>query len=190
MSESSSRGIPQSGLGEAFLAEEARKSRLILEGRLLRQRQQPEAAAAKFAEAAAIEEQLGETCADQQLREKSFVHCFSAASCWAQAGNFYEAISLCDQLLAADDLPDPLRAGSSTTRTHSAIAAPNGTGNSSISWRRARNSKVDDQATRPKKSHDQGQARGRFRKLGVAAAESHEREPPPAVSVPIEFARP
>ena len=110
MSESSSRGIPQSGLGEAFLAEEARKSRLILEGRLLRQRQQPEAAAAKFAEAAAIEEQLGETCAEQELREKSFVHYFSAASCWAQAGNFYEAISLCDQLLAADDLPDPLRA--------------------------------------------------------------------------------
>jgi len=66
--------------------------------------------AAKFAEAAAIEEHLGEMCADQQLREKSFVHSFSAASCWAQAGNFYEAISLCDQLLAADDLPDPLRA--------------------------------------------------------------------------------
>jgi hypothetical protein len=104
------RGISESGLSEAFLADEARKSRLILEARLLRQRKEPEAAAAKFAEAAAIEKQLGETCAKQQLREKSLVHYFSAAGCWAQAGNFYEAIALCDQLLAAPELPDPLRA--------------------------------------------------------------------------------
>jgi hypothetical protein len=76
----------------------------------LRQRKEAEAAAAKFAEAAAIEEQLGETCANQQLHEKSFVHHFSAASCWAQAGNFYEAIALCDQLLAAPELPERLRA--------------------------------------------------------------------------------
>jgi hypothetical protein len=104
------RGISESGVTEAFLADEARKSRLILEARLLRQRKEPEAAAVKFAEAAAIEEQLGETCARQQLQEKSFVHYFSAASCWAQAGNFYEAIALCDQILAAPELPQPLRA--------------------------------------------------------------------------------
>ena len=110
MSESSLRGISQAGLGEAFGADEARKSRLILEARLLRAGQQAEAAAAKFAEAAEIEERLGETCAQQQLREKSFVHAFSAASCWAQAGNFYEAIALCDQLLAEHDVPVSLRA--------------------------------------------------------------------------------
>jgi hypothetical protein len=75
----------------------------------LRQRQEPEAAAAKFAEAAAIEEQLGETCAKQHLQDKSFIHYFSAASCWAQAGNFYEAIALCDQLLASPELRDPPR---------------------------------------------------------------------------------
>ena len=103
------RGISESGLGAAFLADEARKSRLILEARLLRQRKEPEAAAAKFADAAAMEEQLGETFVQKQLRQKSFVHYFSAASCWAQAGNFYEAIALCDQLLAAQDLPAPLR---------------------------------------------------------------------------------
>jgi hypothetical protein len=110
MSESSLQGISQAGLSEAFGAEEARKSRLILEARLLRAEQQAEAAAAKFAEAAEIEEQLGKTCAQQHLREKSFVHAFSAASCWAQAGNFYEAIALCDQLLAEHDVPASLRA--------------------------------------------------------------------------------
>ncbi|NUQ65079.1 MAG: hypothetical protein HUU20_21655 [Pirellulales bacterium] len=100
MNESSSRGFQQSRAGEAFAAEEARKSRLILEARLLRQRQEAEAAAAKFAEAAALEERLGELCEHQGLPEKSFVHFFSAASCWAQAGNFYEAILLCDRLVA------------------------------------------------------------------------------------------
>lgn len=55
------RGISESGSSEAFLADEARKSRLILEARLLRQRKEAEAAAAKFAEAAAIEEQLGDS---------------------------------------------------------------------------------------------------------------------------------
>lgn len=41
--------------------------------------------------------------------EKSFVHRFSAASCWAQAGNFYHALAWCDDLLARVDLPDHLR---------------------------------------------------------------------------------
>ena len=109
MSESSFQGIARSGLSEAFVADEARKSRLILEARLCRE-QQPELAAAKFAEAAAMEEQLGAACAEQRSRGNSFVHYFSAASCWAQAGNFYEAIAICGQLLAEQDLPDPLRA--------------------------------------------------------------------------------
>jgi hypothetical protein len=34
---------------------------------------------------------------------------FSAAGCWAQAGNFYQAIAWCDDLLAQAELPDPLR---------------------------------------------------------------------------------
>jgi len=41
--------------------------------------------------------------------EKSFLHWFSAASCWAQAGDFYHAIALCDDLLARADLPERLR---------------------------------------------------------------------------------
>jgi hypothetical protein len=97
------RGISRRGLDEQFEAKEALKSALIMEARLLRE-QQDEAAASRFAEAAAIEEQLSELCEAHGLVEKANVHRFSAASCWAQAGNFYRAVVLCDDLLARTDL--------------------------------------------------------------------------------------
>ena len=56
-----------------------------------------------------IEERLSDICEAKGLVEKSFIHRFSAASCWAQAGNFYQAIALCDDLLTRADLPDRLR---------------------------------------------------------------------------------
>lgn len=103
------QAIRRQGLNTAFEVEEAKKSNLILEARLLREQGQDEAAAAKFAQAAEIEEQLSDLCALQGLAEKSFVHQFSAASCWAQAGDFYHAIVLCDGLLARPNLPARLR---------------------------------------------------------------------------------
>src|SRR5438132_3535836 len=93
------RGINRQGLDAAFEADEAHKSNLILAAQLLREQQQDEAAA-KFAQAAMIEERLSDTCEAKGLMEKSFLHRFSAASCWVQAGNFYQAIALCDDLLA------------------------------------------------------------------------------------------
>jgi hypothetical protein len=102
------RGIERRGLDQEFEADESMKSKLILEARLMRE-QQNEAAAQKFAEAAEIEERLSEICAARGLVEKSLVHRFSAASCWAQAGNFYRVITLCDDLLARPDLSDRLR---------------------------------------------------------------------------------
>jgi hypothetical protein len=108
MNQQPARGISRQDLGAAFEADEARKSRLILEAQLLREQQQDEAAA-KFAQAAVIEERLSNICEAKGLVEKSFVHGFSAASCWAQAGNFYHAIALCDVLLARPYLPDRLR---------------------------------------------------------------------------------
>lgn len=63
---------------------------------------------ANFAQAARIEERLSEVCESKGLLEKSFIHRFSAASCWAQAGDFYHAIALCDELLARADLPERL----------------------------------------------------------------------------------
>jgi len=109
MNHLSTRGISRHGLDAGFAAEETRKSQLMLEAQLLRAQHQSRAAADKMAEAAAIEEQLREVCFTQGLTEKAFLHGFSAASCWAQAGNFHHAIMLCQNLLAHTALPDRLR---------------------------------------------------------------------------------
>lgn len=103
------KGISRQGLDEAFQVEETRKSDLILQASLLREQGQDEAAFLKFAEAAAIEERLRDRCEALGLLPKSFVHGFSAAGCWAQAGDFHHALTLCDGLLARADLPDRLR---------------------------------------------------------------------------------
>jgi hypothetical protein len=105
MNHPAARGINRQGVDAAFAVEEACKSQLLLEAQILRAQQQPGAAADKLAEAAAIEERLREACFTQGLREKAFVHGFSAASCWAQAGDFHHAIGLCHELLAQPDLP-------------------------------------------------------------------------------------
>jgi hypothetical protein len=109
MNHQSSQGIIRAGLDAAFEMDEARKSNLILEAQLLREQGRDDEAVTSFAQAAQIEESLGQRCLAQGLIEKSFIHCFSAASCWAQAGNFYQAIALCDDLLAQPDLPERLR---------------------------------------------------------------------------------
>jgi hypothetical protein len=109
MNHQPSQGIGRAGLDAAFEADEARKSSLLLEAQLQREQGRDDEAVAGFAEAARIEESLGERCLAQGLVEKSFVHRFSAASCWAQAGNFYQAIALCDELLRQADLPERLR---------------------------------------------------------------------------------
>jgi hypothetical protein len=97
------------GLDTTFEADEVLKSNLILEARLLREQQQDETAAHKFAQAALIEETLSDACEERGLHEKAFVHRFSAASCWAQAGNFSRVIELCGILLGRGDLPERLR---------------------------------------------------------------------------------
>jgi hypothetical protein len=109
MTDSVGRGLSRQGVDAAFSADEAQKSRLLLEAHLLRAQQQAEAAADKLVEAAMMEERLRERCFTLGLREKAFVHGFSAASCWAQAGDFHHAIGVCQELLAHPDLPGRLR---------------------------------------------------------------------------------
>jgi hypothetical protein len=75
----------------------------------LKKQQRHQEAADKFAEAARIEEHLSEVVAEKGLTDKYFVHRFSAASCWAQAGNVYQAIAMCNELLKHPDLPQRLR---------------------------------------------------------------------------------
>ena len=103
------RGVSSRGLDPALAEEEARKSALILEARLLRKQLDEEAAADKLAEAARIEERLADACAAKGLVEKSLLHRFSAVSCWAQAGNFYRAIALGREVLLQPGLPERLR---------------------------------------------------------------------------------
>lgn len=109
MSNPTGRGLSRQGVDAAFVADEAQKSHLLLEAQLLRAQQQAEAAADKLVEAAMMEERLRERCFTMGLREKAFVHGFSAASCWAQAGDFHHAIGVCQDLLAHSDLPPRLR---------------------------------------------------------------------------------
>lgn len=104
-----SLGIDRHGLDASFDADEALKSNLIVEAELLITQHQPDAAADRFAQAAAIEERLSSHCADQGLQDKSWVHLFSAASCWARAGDFHTAIRLGEQLQADAALPPRLR---------------------------------------------------------------------------------
>jgi len=108
MSEESRRGVIRSGLDAAFEADEARKSNLIVRARMLRDQQDDERAAQHFAEAAEIEESLSDRCHEHGLLQKSLVHRYSAAGCWAHAGNLYQAITICDELLTSE-LPERLR---------------------------------------------------------------------------------
>jgi tetratricopeptide (TPR) repeat protein len=103
------QAISRKGVDSVFVEEETRKSNLILEANLLKEQGRHQEAADRFAEAAQIEEHLSEMLAEKGLIDKYFVHRFSAASCWAQAGNIYQAIVMCEELLARSDLPEGLR---------------------------------------------------------------------------------
>jgi hypothetical protein len=109
MSDPSTTGLNRQGLDDAFTAGEVRKSNLILEGRMLEARQQLDEATQKFAQAAEEEERLGKQCAKLGLSDRASLHLYSAASCWARAGNFCRAITLCDDLLHRADMSEQLR---------------------------------------------------------------------------------
>lgn len=101
-------GIRRKGLNLVFTEEEERKSHLVLEANLLKEQNRYQEAADRFADAARIEEKLSDVLTEQDLTEKYFVHRFSAASCWAHAGNIYQAIVMCNDLLQHPDLPEAL----------------------------------------------------------------------------------
>src|SRR5438270_508486 len=65
--------------------------------------------AERYARAAVVEERLTAACRAKGLRQLSWVHGYSAASCSAHAGNFYAALRLAEELLTQEDLPAPLR---------------------------------------------------------------------------------
>ena len=109
MNQSSQPRSDAAVLAASIAAEEVRKSNLILEAQLLREQAHTDEAAAKFAEAARIEEGLALHYGAQEQLEKANLHRYSALSLWAQAGNFYQAIALGDELLASANLIERLR---------------------------------------------------------------------------------
>jgi hypothetical protein len=109
MNQPTARGVNRQGVDATFETDEARKSQLMLEAQMLRTQGRSDAAADKLAEAAVLEERLRAICLAKGLKDKAFVHGFSAASCRAQAGDFHHALVLCHELLAHDALPKRLR---------------------------------------------------------------------------------
>lgn len=99
MTQQTFQSIDRSDLPEHFLAEERTKSNLIVEGNLFKAQGKFENAAAKYATAATIEEQLATYLISVNRWDKAYVHQFSAISCWAQAGDLYHAIQLSEQFL-------------------------------------------------------------------------------------------
>jgi hypothetical protein len=116
MSANDPQGIPSAGLDDAFRAEEARKSNLLLEAQLLEAQGQADAATTKYATAAAIEERLGARARELGLKQLAWVHETSAVGCWARAGNFFTAEQLADQVLADTEIPDRLRRSTRSIR--------------------------------------------------------------------------
>ena len=109
MSHQKKNSISRKGLSKKFAKGEEQVSGLILEGYLLKQQERFEDAADKYAQAAKLEEELCTELFQKGLVHKYYSHFFSAASCWAQAGNIHQAIWMANQLLQYSDIPERLR---------------------------------------------------------------------------------
>src|SRR5262245_17116981 len=92
-------GLPYPASDPAYDDAVARKSNLLLEAKLLSEQGQDDQATHRFAEAARIETDLAEYCAKRGYPESAHMHRYSAVGCWARAGNFYDALVICDGLL-------------------------------------------------------------------------------------------
>ncbi|MCA9967870.1 MAG: hypothetical protein KC423_26680 [Anaerolineales bacterium] len=89
---------------------ERKKSSLLFEAQLLKGQQQYAKAADKFVQVADIERQWAEWAEKEGLNQLTIIHRYSELSCWAQAGNPYQALRLIDHLLASAQLSPEQRA--------------------------------------------------------------------------------
>ena len=101
--------IARNGLSDEYQRQEQQKSNLILEANLLKQQGLYPQAAHKFATAAAIEEDLAAQLLAANRFEKSFIHHFSALSCWTQAGDLHRALLLGERLSQDETLSQQQR---------------------------------------------------------------------------------
>jgi hypothetical protein len=80
---------------------EHHKSSLLLQGRLAMETGRYDEAAHLFGEATLKEEALASAYAAQDIAEQVWQHQFSAAGCWAQAGNFLRALEICEVIVSS-----------------------------------------------------------------------------------------
>lgn len=92
------------------VAEETRKSNILVQAALLRDQGKLEEASALFATAAEIEEQLAREAEARQDRAHALRAWYSAASAWAHAGDFHHALTLLRTLEGRADVPAALQA--------------------------------------------------------------------------------
>jgi len=109
MTPSQNGSISRRGLSVRFIQDEKETSRLTLEANLLKSQHRRKEATRKFAQAARLEMRNSDELLALGLLDLYYIHRFSAASCWAQAGNIYQAIQMCEELLDRFDLKTPLR---------------------------------------------------------------------------------
>lgn len=101
--------ISRRGLSDRCKQNEKETSRLILESNLLKSAGRRKEAAQKFAQAADLEMKNCDELLSLGLLDLYYIHRFSAVSCLAQAGNLYQAVQICEELLDNSGLPSLLR---------------------------------------------------------------------------------
>ena len=89
--------------------EETQKSKLLLQATLLRAEGQEELASARFAEVATLEEWLAQRAEADGDSLRAIRSHFSAASAWANAGDFHHALTLLQILEQRADTPELLK---------------------------------------------------------------------------------
>ncbi|MBC8229137.1 hypothetical protein H8E77_06285 [bacterium] len=101
-------GIHQIPPSERFRELEGEKSKAILLANYLKQQHRYVESTEKFAAAAEIETLLSEELKNNGQMEPFFIHRFSAASCWIQAGNLYLAKTMLKEMLRMANIPEKL----------------------------------------------------------------------------------
>ncbi len=103
-----SGGIREKAPSEEFRRLETEKSDFILQANWLKEQRKYREATEKFAVAAEIETKLSEALRKDGQMMPYFIHRFSAASCWSQAGNLYLAKEMLKELLSEKYMPEQL----------------------------------------------------------------------------------
>ncbi len=108
MTPSQNGSISRRGLSDRYKQAEKETSRLILEANLLKSSGRRKESAQKFVQAADLEMKNCDELLAKGLLDNYQIHRFSAASCLAQAGNLYQAMQICSELLENFELAAPL----------------------------------------------------------------------------------